>query len=336
MRGFVLGTFMPPHSGHIQLCGTGLRLVDELTILVCHRPDDPIPGALRVAWMSELFPTARIREFGEEVPLVMDDSPECLQLWSSIVHSYHPEPIDYLFAGEQYGLELSNALGATFAPVGGRFGQEDQGGIGGVSATAIRQSPFDWWPHLPPPVRQYAAHRICLHGVESTGKSTLSEKLSAHYRTTWVPEYGRWHCHFHGTDLDDSGLLHIGKAQSAMAEASAAYANRRLFIDTDALMTAAWSEMMIGEVPAELFDCPKADLYLLLEPDVPWIDDGLRLYGDAERRLRFAEIAEGMLRRAGVNVVRISGDHADREAAAIEAVDALDINRLGGATHGSP
>ena len=50
----------------------------------------------------------------------------------------------------------------------------------------------------------------------------------------------------------------------------------RLIADTDALMTAAWCEMLLGERPAELMQAPKADLYLLLEPDLPWIDDGTR------------------------------------------------------------
>ena len=50
-RGFVLGKFMPPHAGHVHLCETARRLVDQLTILVCWLPDDPIPGPLRLQWM---------------------------------------------------------------------------------------------------------------------------------------------------------------------------------------------------------------------------------------------------------------------------------------------
>lgn len=46
-RGFVLGRFMPPHAGHAYLCEFGSSYVEQLTILVCSLPDDPIPGALR-------------------------------------------------------------------------------------------------------------------------------------------------------------------------------------------------------------------------------------------------------------------------------------------------
>ena len=33
--------------------------------------------------------------------------------------------------------------------------------------------------------------RVCLHGAESTGKSTLARKLAARFACPAVPEYGR-------------------------------------------------------------------------------------------------------------------------------------------------
>ena len=33
--------------------------------------------------------------------------------------------------------------------------------------------------------------RVCVVGAESTGTTTLSRDLAAHYLTVWVPEYGR-------------------------------------------------------------------------------------------------------------------------------------------------
>ena len=61
-RGFVLGKFMPPHAGHVYLCDFGRAYVDELTILVCSLPDDPIPGELRLQWMREMFPSTRVMQ----------------------------------------------------------------------------------------------------------------------------------------------------------------------------------------------------------------------------------------------------------------------------------
>ena len=74
-RGFVLGKFMPPHAGHVYLCDFGRAYVDELTILVCSLPDDPIPGELRHQWMKEMFPATRVLHCPEIVPQAPEDDP---------------------------------------------------------------------------------------------------------------------------------------------------------------------------------------------------------------------------------------------------------------------
>ena len=106
-RGFVLGKFMPPHEGHVLLCDTARRLVDELTILVCWLPDDPIPGPLRLAWMRELFPTCRVIGHDAPVPQQPADHPDFWPIWRGIVKAAHPEPIDRVFAGQDYGMRLA-------------------------------------------------------------------------------------------------------------------------------------------------------------------------------------------------------------------------------------
>jgi nicotinamide riboside kinase len=68
-------------------------------------------------------------------------------------------------------------------------------------------------------------------------------------------------------------------------------------------------------VPDTLLNYPKADLYLLFAPDVPWIDDGTRFFGKGPLRSRFATLAEDMLVRAGVTYRKIGGNWAEREQA---------------------
>ena len=65
-RGFLLGKFLPPHQGHVFLAEFARRHCDSLTILVCSLARDPIPGALRFAWMRELFPDCRVIPFTED------------------------------------------------------------------------------------------------------------------------------------------------------------------------------------------------------------------------------------------------------------------------------
>ena len=164
---------------------------------------------------------------------------------------------------------------------------------------------------------------VCLHGAESTGKSVLAEKLSREFGCPWVPEYGRTYCEEHGTDLTMADLLAIAEGQAQANRAVLAGKPDLVLFDTDQLMTAAWAEMLFGEVPDALMAYPKADAYLLFSPDVAWVDDGTRFFGTAQERARFAALAEQMLVRAGVPFTRIGGSWDEREAGVRAALAAL-------------
>jgi NadR type nicotinamide-nucleotide adenylyltransferase len=162
--------------------------------------------------------------------------------------------------------------------------------------------------------------RLCFHGAESTGKSVLAAKLSGELGLPWVPEYGREYAETRGTDFTMADLLAIAAGQDAAMRAAAASHPPLLLLDTDPLMTAAWAEMLFGEVPEELLTYEKAEHYLLFEPDVPWQADGTRFFGTPGSRARFAALAEAMLVRAGVGFTRIAGTWDQREAAVRAAI----------------
>ncbi|MEZ5681390.1 MAG: AAA family ATPase [Erythrobacter sp.] len=321
-RGFLLGKFMPPHAGHVALIDAAAKLVDELTVLVCWLPDDPIPGQQRLRWMEQLFPSCRVVGHGEVVPQEPSDSPDFWPIWQGIVARAHPEPIDYVFAGEDYGLELARHVGGLFVPLGGRILYAEDP-LASLSASAIRADPASHWPFLPEPVRAHYRRKICLHGAESTGKSTLATRLSREHGFHWVPEYGRSHCEIHRDPLTLDDLLLIGRAQQAMASAAEPWAGPLLLLDTDALMSAAWCEMLLGERPQELMSAEKADLYLLLEPDLPWVDDGTRYFSVPADRARFATIVHAVLEDAGVRYERIGGEGEARYEKALAAITSL-------------
>jgi NadR type nicotinamide-nucleotide adenylyltransferase len=322
-RGFIIGKFMPPHAGHVTLIQSARALVDELTFLVCSLPDDPIPGETRLDWMRAMFPDCRIVSHSKPAPQKPEDDPDFWKVWTAIVARHHPEPIDYVFAGESYGSELARHVGGMFVPLGGRILGADRNGIGGLSGEAIRADPWRHWDYLPHPVRNHYALTVCLHGIESVGKSTLAERLADHFGTTLVPEYGRSHCEVHGTDCREEDLMLIGEAQQAMIEAARPWANRLLIADTDALMTAAWSQMMIGYLPVPLIGQRKADLYLMLGSDAPFVDDGTRVYKTEEQREKFDRIARATLVQCRTNFVEIRGSWEQRFDAAVSAISAL-------------
>lgn len=166
---------------------------------------------------------------------------------------------------------------------------------------------------------------VCFHGAESTGKSVMAGRLQ--HKCGWpvVAEYGREYCETHGTDLNMDDLLAIARGHAAATTAAARAEPDVLLLDTDPLMTAAWAQMLFDDVPPELMDYPKADLYLLFEADVPWVADGTRFFGETASRSRFAQIAEDILHKAKVRWLRVSGPWDDREAQIVNAIGRAQI-----------
>jgi len=322
-RGFLLGKFMPPHAGHVALIRSARALVDELTILLCSLPGDPIDGEQRLEWMRNLFPDCRVLWQSQPAPQDPADDPDFWKIWTAIIAKAHPKPIDYVFSGNAFGLDLAAHVGGLFVPLGARILGADQDAIGGLSGRAVRADPWKHWDYLPHPVRNHYAMTICLHGIESVGKSSLAERLARHFHTPFVPEYGRSHCETYGTQCREADLLLIGEAQQAMIESARPWANRLLIADTDALMTAAWSQMMIGYTPDQLICHRKADLYLLLDTDVPFVDDGTRVYKSPDERDKFNRVARDTLVLSRSNHVVIRGDWDARFDAAVSAIDGL-------------
>jgi NadR type nicotinamide-nucleotide adenylyltransferase len=164
--------------------------------------------------------------------------------------------------------------------------------------------------------------KICLHGAESTGKSTLGGQLSAHFGCELVPEYGRSYCQVHGTAIDMAALVHIGQVQDALNLESAMRAREgRVVFDTDSLITSVWAQMMFGKADPWLAASePVADLYLLMDVDLPFVDDGLRVYQKPEDRQRFFDLSKAVLEERSVRWALVSGDGQARLEAALEAI----------------
>lgn len=164
--------------------------------------------------------------------------------------------------------------------------------------------------------------KICLTGVESTGKSMLAPHLAKTFGGVVVDEFGRSYAEHHGTDFSVQSLIAIADGQIAACAAATALAPRLIIEDTDIVMTCAWAEMLFGGVHPYLHAIPaSADLYLLFDADVPWIDDGTRMFGDKQQRQRFDQIIRAELRRRHITPVEIHGDWQQRRAQAITAID---------------
>lgn len=166
---------------------------------------------------------------------------------------------------------------------------------------------------------------ICVAGAESTGKSWLAGRLASHFGTTEVPEYARAYCAQYGNALSMAQLVHIGAEQDRQIRArvaSAAAQHRALVIaDTDALVTGVWARFGLGAAdPWFDGDMLRADLYLVTDNDLPWMDDGVRIQADLAERDRFRALLIAEVERRGARWLPVGGTGPARLDAALAAM----------------
>ena len=181
--------------------------------------------------------------------------------------------------------------------------------------------------------------KVVILGPESTGKSTLSQLLAAHYQTLYCAEYAREYLMTNGKEYTYDDLLSIAKGQVAAEDACVQQVKELatnnifsitnqplLFIDTDMYVMKVWCEFVFGKchpyILEQLFT-RKYDLYLLCNIDLPWEQDELREYPDLETRERLYSIYRELLIGQSVPWVEISGDYTQRLEKAVEAIDKL-------------
>ena len=168
--------------------------------------------------------------------------------------------------------------------------------------------------------------RILILGPESTGKSTLAEKLAKHFAEPWVPEVAREYLEKLERPYAFEDLLQIGKKQMRTEDELAMQAQNYLFCDTDLRVIHVWSQHRYGKVdPWVLEELARRtyDLILLCAPDLPWQADPLREHPELEMRQQFFEIYKQLSQASGIPWILISGDTDKRLSTAIQAVGSL-------------
>jgi HTH-type transcriptional regulator, transcriptional repressor of NAD biosynthesis genes len=154
-----------------------------------------------------------------------------------------------------------------------------------------------------------ALRRVCVTGPESTGKTTLAQRLAELASTEWVPEASRIYAERKGDELLASDVAPIAREHIRLADAAAerarAAGTHLLVLDTDLLSTVIYARHYYRLVPdwvERQERARRADLYLLCDIDVPWIPDGIR-DRPANRDEMFALFRDALVRRKAPFVV---------------------------------
>ena len=310
-RGLVLGKFLPYHLGHAHLIRSARAQVSRLTVLVCSREHDPIPGGHRYGWVRAAHPDCDVRWIDEQVPQAPEDSADFWPIWTSLI-AKHAGSVNRVFTSEAYGDELARRLGAEHVCV------DRARGTVPVSGSAILQDPMALWDYIAPQARPWFVRRIAFLGAESTGKSTICVRLAREFETISVPEYGRVYCEQGrpAMALVRVDFEAIAWGQAVWEDEAAAAATRVLLCDTDLHITATWSDIVIGSRPDWLTDAARArryDLMILLDHDVPWVGDGTRVL--ERRRAEHTRRIRAELDRAGRRYVTVSVSFEQRTEA---------------------
>ncbi len=319
--GLVIGKFRPPHKGHGVLIRAALAQSERVMLIVCADASDPIPAELRATWLRELFPSIDVRVYD-----TTGTDPDDSRYWAAQTIAWLGHASDVVFTSEGYGDAYARYLGAAHVCVD-RARTEVP-----ISASRILANPLAYLDYLEPCVRAYFVLRVALVGAESTGETTLARRLAEHYRTRWVPEYGRTYTdgmHAANSPVDkphDAGgrtadahargavarstadFLYIADAQQRIEEMLARHANRILICDTDAFTTSLWHERYVGVPSAAVrarADGRRYALTLLAADDIPWHDDGTR--DRADERPWFQRRFVEELRASGRPFTEVSG-----------------------------
>lgn len=285
VRGLVIGKFMPLHKGHEALIDFAAKNCDHLTVLLCSSKNEPIPGGKREEWLSQHYSQNNIEiyhlQYDEaELPNTSESSKDVSKVWSEKIKEILPN-INRLFSSEPYGEFVAHFLGIehqTFELNRASFP---------ISATDIRKNPFKNWDLISEAAKPHFVFKVAIVGTESTGKTTLTEKLAAHFNTSFAKEMGREIVP--KTEECTMGHLHqIAIEQANEIQKASVNANKIMFSDTELNTTKSYAKFLFNQeliVDDAIEDINEFNLILYLENDAKFVQDGTRLEFDKRNKL---------------------------------------------------
>ncbi|WP_343675258.1 AAA family ATPase [Chitinophaga sp.] len=330
-KAFVFGKFMPFHKGHEAMIRFALTKCDFLTVLICVSDQETMPGVLRKSWLDETFRDEQRVEiltyhYDENIlPSTSVTSASVSEVWAVAFKELLPD-YSILVTSEPYGELVAGFMGITHIPFDPERKQFP------VSATMVRNNLWQAWSYLPDSVKATMVKKVVILGTESTGKTTLTGRLAAHFNAAAVMEAGRDIV----ADSNDFSIDDLYAIATAHANNILAANAPLLIIDTDIHITISYGEYVFGQtiqIDDNIFAINKADLYLYLNNDVPFVQDGTRLDEAARNELDVSH--RQVLEKHNIQCEVISGDWEERFEQAVGLINRLVNFRSQGANFSS-
>ena len=323
------GTFNPLHLGHVNDIIMAENQCEKLYIPVSISNDSKeIDAKTRIMWLKNI---TEEMENVEVFPIYSNNNSKDTYDWNKGVEDvkkYIGKNIDVVFVGSDYkGQNLWEKLYKESKVI-----YFDRAEIN-ISSTKIRKNPYKYFDYLPNCVKKYYTKKVCIIGTESCGKTTLVRNLAKLYNTTHVEEAGRYICDEAG-GIDNMQKYHYFEIlfkHKQDEKLALEHANKVLFIDTDSLITLYYyklgfkeqSEKDFERIATSISNLNNYDLYLFLEPDVAWIQDGTRTYGSDEVREKNNQLLKEILKENNIKYETITGNYQERFLKAKEYVNKL-------------
>lgn len=337
-RGLIFGKFAPLTNGHINFI---VKAASQVSVLYLFLSYDQKFVDAQPEWIRPKLGLAdRYRDLLDVIADegldnvkvdYVDESnipgyPEGGAAYAKLIREKQPfVKYDFAFSSEpEYGSYFSE-----FFPEAKHVVIDAERKAVPISATMIRNDPYKNFYHLSWPARKRFIKKVAIIGVESTGKTTMTEHLAHTFGAAWIPEIGRLICEreYHSSEF---AMEHRLKEMEV-----AGWGDRGvMFSDTTNLIT-HFSGICAGKIEHgdRLFHALNLeegenfyDLILYLTPEVPWVADPLRLQDTPEKREETNRTLECMVNYYynKCQVVAIQGNsYEDRIKQAEEAVRKL-------------
>ena len=164
--------------------------------------------------------------------------------------------------------------------------------------------------------------KIVITGPESTGKSTITKQLAAHFKVEMVSEYARTYLQKLNKEYSQNDLTEIAKGQIAIEDNALESNSKFIVCDTSLEVIKIWSEFKYKSCDSFISTSLRErqpNLYLLMKPDLPWEPDPLR--ENPANRQELFDLYKNELVTSKVPFYEISGNGKERLKKAIEALN---------------